>query len=186
MISKKKKKSFFLQHNDDHANGNEDNIVRGSRWHGRFARIYAEDHGHIYDGGKEGPLEVTHLPFELMTKTRKFIVEEFRRRFSCDWFYEALWLSIRRVLGRWITSSRLYWARLARWGHVHRALLRDAPLWSHAIACTMIYYHAHGLCFGFACLSVPLGCLTSLRSESRDDEETCLCMSLLVRLADPR
>lgn len=47
-----------MQYNDDHANGDENDNVRGSRRHGRAARIYAEDHGHVHDGGEEGPLRV--------------------------------------------------------------------------------------------------------------------------------
>lgn len=52
------KTDCFLQHNDNQTNGNEDDIVRRCRWHGRLARIYAEDHGHVHVAGKKRPLGI--------------------------------------------------------------------------------------------------------------------------------
>lgn len=67
------------------------------------------------------------------------------------------------------------------------------PLKPHK-TCTMIYYHAHGLRFEFACLSVPLGCLTLFAFIGISQSMMMvlmmmtmyLYMSLLVRLADSR
>lgn len=137
----------LLQHNDNHANRNEDGIIRGRRWHGRFARIYAEDHGHVHVAGKEGPLGITHCcccccPSNQKKSSRDLDVTF--SRFTEKSHHDRR--GFRRVLGRRTTRLQSYRAgargrrRICRVTSLPNAT-NSAALWKlHKSMHTMIYY----------------------------------------------